>query len=83
MKLLYHWPETRRFLWLFVGLCCGSFSVGVLYYVLYRKLNKREDEMNMLDAKHDGLENRKALEDAATSGSDMGLRGQQHDEVVE
>lgn len=38
-------------LWMFVGLCAGSFSVGVVFWLLYHKLDDKEDEMNMLDAR--------------------------------
>lgn len=38
-------------LWMFVGLCAGSFSVGVVFWILYHKLDQKEDEMNMLDAR--------------------------------
>ncbi|KAI9376468.1 POT family-domain-containing protein [Aspergillus egyptiacus] len=37
-------------LWMFTGLACASFVVGILFYILYRHLNAQEDEMNALDA---------------------------------
>lgn len=37
-------------LWMFVGLACASFSVGVLFFILFRHLNAKEEEMNALDA---------------------------------
>lgn len=50
-----------KIMWLFVGLCCGSFATGCLFYATFRKLDSKEDEMNSLDAKRDKLENKKAL----------------------
>ncbi|KAL4962210.1 peptide MFS transporter [Aspergillus stella-maris] len=37
-------------MWMFVGLACASFIVGILFYIIYRHLNDQEDEMNALDA---------------------------------
>ncbi|KAL4792256.1 POT family-domain-containing protein [Aspergillus venezuelensis] len=37
-------------MWMFVGLACASFVVGILFYIVYRHLNDQEDEMNALDA---------------------------------
>ncbi|KAL4950613.1 POT family-domain-containing protein [Aspergillus filifer] len=37
-------------MWMFVGLACASFLVGILFYIIYRHLNDQEDEMNALDA---------------------------------
>jgi len=66
-----------KILWLFVGLACGSFSVGVVFYDLYHRLDKKEDEMNMLDAKAEDLANKKALEGTeqhgTASGNDYGV----------
>jgi proton-dependent oligopeptide transporter, POT family len=50
-----------KIMWLFIGLCVGSFCVGLLFFGLFWKLDRLEDEMNSLDAKHDELENKKAL----------------------
>lgn len=38
-------------LWLFVGLCGGSFLVGVLFYAINRGLDEKEDEMNGLEGR--------------------------------
>lgn len=37
-------------LWMFVGLACASFVAGVIFYILFRHLNDKEEEMNALDA---------------------------------
>ncbi|KAL1964580.1 hypothetical protein VTN77DRAFT_6877 [Rasamsonia byssochlamydoides] len=37
-------------LWMFVGLACASFTVGCLFFILFRHLNAKEEEMNALDA---------------------------------
>ncbi|CAG8976665.1 hypothetical protein HYALB_00012057 [Hymenoscyphus albidus] len=58
-------PEV---MWLFTGLCVGSFCTGVLFWLLYHHLDAKEDEMNTLDAKHDELENKRVLAD--TTGTD-------------
>lgn len=34
--------------WLFVGLCCASFSAGVIFWFLFHHLNAKEEEMNAL-----------------------------------
>ena len=64
-------------LWLFVGLCCGAFCVDVLFYVVYHKLDSKEDEMNLLDAKAEDLANKRALErmepHGTGSGNDYGI----------
>lgn len=36
-------------LWMFVGLCCASFSAGVIFWLTFRKLNAKEEAMNTLD----------------------------------
>ncbi|KAH6683382.1 putative peptide transporter PTR2 [Halenospora varia] len=59
-----------KIMWLFTGLCVGSFCVGCLFYGLFRKLDSKEDEMNMLDAKHEELENKAAL--ARAGGEPVG-----------
>lgn len=51
-------------LWLFTGLCVGSFCVGCLFWVLFHKYDAMEDVVNSLDAKHDDLLNKNALNDA-------------------
>lgn len=51
-------------LWLFTGLCVGSFCVGCLFWVLFHKYDAMEDAVNSLDAKHDDLLNKNALNDA-------------------
>jgi len=50
-----------KIMYLFAGLCAGSFAVGVLFWVLYHHLDRIEDEVNTLDAKHDELANKRAL----------------------
>ncbi|KAJ5895643.1 hypothetical protein N7495_007334 [Penicillium taxi] len=37
-------------LWMFVGLACASFLVGIVFYIIFRHLNAQEDDMNALDA---------------------------------
>lgn len=54
--------------WLFVGLCVGSFTVGCIFWLLYRKLDTKEDEMNALDAKHDDLEVKRVLNSTGIYG---------------
>lgn len=56
-------------MWLFVGLCVGSFCVGISFYILFRKYDKIEDEVNALDAKHDELAE-KGLRNGPTGGAD-------------
>ena len=41
---------------MFVGLCGGSFGVGVIFWLLYHKLDYKEDEINMLDARAEDTE---------------------------
>ncbi|CAD6447301.1 18466f3b-73ad-4fcf-8272-7ef0a4ee24b0 [Sclerotinia trifoliorum] len=43
-------------LWMFVGLACGSFGAGIVFYICYHKLDDQEDELNSLDAKAEELE---------------------------
>lgn len=40
-------------LWMYVGLCVTSMITAVIFFVLFRNLNAREDEMNSLSAKED------------------------------
>jgi proton-dependent oligopeptide transporter, POT family len=56
-----------KIMYLFSGLACGSFSVGVIFWLLFHHLDAKEDEMNLLDAKHEELENKRAL---ARTGSE-------------
>jgi POT family proton-dependent oligopeptide transporter len=58
--------------WLFVGLCCGSAGAGAIFWLLFHHLDAQEDEMNVLDAKHDELENKRALTQAGVAG-DAGI----------
>ncbi|KAL2864319.1 peptide MFS transporter [Aspergillus lucknowensis] len=37
-------------MWMFAGLAIASFSVGVIFFAIYRHLNAQEDAMNALDA---------------------------------
>ncbi|CRG83499.1 Peptide transporter PTR2 [Talaromyces islandicus] len=37
-------------LWMFVGLACASFAAGILFFLIFYKLNDKEEEMNALDA---------------------------------
>jgi POT family proton-dependent oligopeptide transporter len=37
-------------LWMFVGLACASFVAGGVFFAVFRHLNDKEEEMNMLDA---------------------------------
>ncbi|KAG9230292.1 putative peptide transporter PTR2 [Amylocarpus encephaloides] len=50
-----------KIMWLFTGLCVGSFSVGIIFWLLFHHLDAQEDEMNELDAKHEDLDNKQAL----------------------
>lgn len=52
-------------LWLFTGLCVGSFCVGCLFWLLFHKYDAMEDQVNSLDAKHDELLNKEALTNTA------------------
>ncbi|KAF7874202.1 hypothetical protein EAF04_002874 [Stromatinia cepivora] len=47
-------------LWMFVGLACGSFGAGIVFYICYHKLDDQEDELNSLDSKAEELELRGA-----------------------
>jgi POT family proton-dependent oligopeptide transporter len=49
-------------MWLFVGLCCVSFGVGVIFWLLFRKYDQIEDEVNSLDAENDDLAERNTVE---------------------
>ena len=40
-------------LWMYVGLCVTSVVTAIIFFVLFRNLNAREDEMNALSAKED------------------------------
>ncbi|EEQ27787.1 peptide transporter ptr2 [Microsporum canis] len=35
--------------WMFVGLACASFSTGILFFIIFRGLNAKEEEMNRMD----------------------------------
>ncbi|GAQ05517.1 peptide transporter PTR2 [Aspergillus lentulus] len=37
-------------LWMFVGLACASFLVGIIFWFVFHHLNAQEDDMNKLDA---------------------------------
>ncbi|KAF7164013.1 hypothetical protein CNMCM5623_008652 [Aspergillus felis] len=37
-------------LWMFVGLACASFAVGIIFWLVFHHLNAQEDDMNKLDA---------------------------------
>ncbi|EFW20277.1 hypothetical protein D8B26_003310 [Coccidioides posadasii str. Silveira] len=41
-----HDPEI---IWLFTGLACSSFTAGVLFWIVFRHLNAKEEDMNALD----------------------------------
>ncbi|KAK6598039.1 POT family protein [Botrytis cinerea] len=43
-------------LWMFVGLACGSFGAGIVFWICYHKLDDQEDELNSLDAKAEQVE---------------------------
>ncbi|KAF7953267.1 hypothetical protein EAE96_006479 [Botrytis aclada] len=43
-------------LWMFVGLACGSFVAGIVFWICYHKLDEQEDELNSLDAKSEEVE---------------------------
>ncbi|TGO54168.1 hypothetical protein BCON_0111g00110 [Botryotinia convoluta] len=43
-------------LWMFVGLACGSFGAGIVFWICYHKLDDQEDELNSLDAKAEEVE---------------------------
>ena len=49
----------------------------MVFFSLYHRLDKREDEMNMLDAKAEDLANKRALEGmeehGTASGNDYGV----------
>ncbi|TGO10863.1 hypothetical protein BTUL_0123g00040 [Botrytis tulipae] len=52
-------------LWMFVGLACGSFGAGIVFWICYHKLDEQEDELNSLDAKSEEVES-KGTSDANT-----------------
>ncbi|GIK04271.1 hypothetical protein Aspvir_008350 [Aspergillus viridinutans] len=37
-------------LWMFVGLACASFLVGIIFWLVFHHLNAQEDDLNKLDA---------------------------------
>lgn len=37
-------------MWMFVGLACASFSAGIIFWLIFHRLNSKEDDMNALDA---------------------------------
>lgn len=37
-------------MWMFVGLACASFSTGIIFWLIYHKLNAQEDDLNAMDA---------------------------------
>ncbi|KAF7125302.1 hypothetical protein CNMCM5793_001480 [Aspergillus hiratsukae] len=37
-------------LWMFVGLACASFLVGIIFWFVFHHLNAQEDDLNKLDA---------------------------------
>ncbi|KAF7887292.1 hypothetical protein EAF00_009586 [Botryotinia globosa] len=45
-------------LWMFVGLACGSFGAGIVFWICYHKLDEQEDELNSLDAKAEEVESK-------------------------
>ncbi|KAF7883643.1 uncharacterized protein EAF02_005563 [Botrytis sinoallii] len=45
-------------LWMFVGLACGSFVAGIVFWICYHKLDDQEDELNSLDAKSEEVESK-------------------------
>ncbi|KAF7946917.1 uncharacterized protein EAE97_004166 [Botrytis byssoidea] len=47
-------------LWMFVGLACGSFGAGIVFWICYHKLDEQEDELNSLDAKAEEVESKGA-----------------------
>lgn len=47
-------------MWLFAGLCVGSFVVGVVFYITFKHYDAMEDDVNALDAKRDELEEKVA-----------------------
>lgn len=67
-----------KIMWLFIGLCVASFIVGALFWGLFFKLDRMEDEMNALDAKHDDLEQKRVLQ---ATGSDAHETGDAHQRV--
>ncbi|CAG8022425.1 unnamed protein product [Penicillium nalgiovense] len=40
-------------MWMFTGLACASFLCGIIFYITFRHLNAKEDDMNALDADDD------------------------------
>jgi POT family proton-dependent oligopeptide transporter len=56
-----------HFMWLFAGLCVGSFTVGCIFWILFHRFDGK-DETNSLDAKHDDLDNKRVLNE---TGNDV------------
>ncbi|CZT41771.1 probable peptide transporter PTR2-A [Rhynchosporium secalis] len=50
-----------KIMYLFTGLCAGSFVVGVVFWVVFHKYDALEDQNNAMDAKHQDLENKRAI----------------------
>ncbi|KAF7925216.1 hypothetical protein BELL_1084g00020 [Botrytis elliptica] len=49
-------------LWMFVGLACGSFVAGIVFWICYHKLDDQEDELNSLDAKSEEAESKGTID---------------------
>jgi POT family proton-dependent oligopeptide transporter len=58
-------------LWMFVGLCAGSFGTGVVFWFLYHSLDDKEDEMNMLELRAEEAEAKSTEALRATGREDV------------
>lgn len=58
-------------LWMFVGLCAGSFGTGVVFWLLFHKLDEKEDEMNMLDLRAEEADAKREEALAASGREDV------------
>lgn len=62
-------------LWMFVGLAVASFLAGVVFWVVYRRYNAKEDEMNAMDA--DEYDGGGSGGSGSGSGQDDVIRGEE------
>jgi hypothetical protein len=66
LKLSHHWLVTQRLL-AFRQLVMWIVWRGVLFYGLYVKLDRKDNEMTMLDANAEDVACKRALEETATA----------------
>ncbi|KAI5308565.1 hypothetical protein KEM55_005395, partial [Ascosphaera atra] len=59
-------------LWMFVGLAVASFIAGIVVYLLFSRLNAKEDALNALDSDNEAIHaNEKMRQDSVHGSGDM------------